>query len=91
MAAQGSCGYGLLDKAKYPFWSVAALSTANEYFDSGPLQGCGRVPTLTLALRQLLISRALALASRACWWGCRGAGVRRSCSADQAALSSIAG
>lgn len=41
IGAQGSCGYGLLDKAKYPFWSVAALSTANSYFLDGPLQGCG--------------------------------------------------
>ncbi|KAK9838158.1 hypothetical protein WJX81_005264 [Elliptochloris bilobata] len=38
----GSCGYGLLDKAKYPFWSVAALSTSNCYFQGGPLQGCGQ-------------------------------------------------
>lgn len=32
----------MLDKAKYPFWSVAALSTSNAYFLGGPLQGCGQ-------------------------------------------------
>ena len=39
--AQGSCGYGMLDKSKYPFWSVGALSTSNMYYGMGPVQGCG--------------------------------------------------
>ncbi|BDA46490.1 probable Expansin-A2 at N-terminal half [Coccomyxa sp. Obi] len=37
----GSCGYGKLDKSKYPYWSVAALSTQNMYYLAGPVQGCG--------------------------------------------------
>ena len=39
--AQGSCGYGLMDKSKYPYWSVGALSTSNMYYSEGPVQGCG--------------------------------------------------
>ncbi|BDA46491.1 probable Expansin-A7 at N-terminal half [Coccomyxa sp. Obi] len=37
----GSCGYGKLDKTKYPYWSVGALSTSSTYYTSGPVQGCG--------------------------------------------------
>ena len=40
-AAQGSCGFGVLDQGQWPYWSVAALSTSNQYFEDGPLQGCG--------------------------------------------------
>ncbi|KAK9906493.1 hypothetical protein WJX75_002830 [Coccomyxa subellipsoidea] len=36
----GSCGYGKLDKSKF-FWSVGALSTSNQYYQGGPVQGCG--------------------------------------------------
>ena len=38
---QGSCGYGDMDKSKYPFWSVAALSTSNSFYKAGPINGCG--------------------------------------------------
>lgn len=38
---QGSCGYGLLDKGKWPYWSVGALSTDNTYYGEGPVRGCG--------------------------------------------------
>lgn len=38
---QGSCGYGVLDKSKYPYWSVAALSTSNSFYKAGPVGGCG--------------------------------------------------
>ncbi|CAL8462617.1 g2150 [Coccomyxa elongata] len=38
---QGSCGYGELDKSKYPYWSVGALSTSNIYYGAGPVKGCG--------------------------------------------------
>ena len=38
---QGSCGYGVMDKTKYPFWSVAALSKTNPFYVAGPLGGCG--------------------------------------------------
>jgi hypothetical protein len=38
---QGACGYGMLDKEKYPYWSVAALSTSSEFYKKGPVQGCG--------------------------------------------------
>ena len=37
----GSCGYGLLDKSKWPYWSVGALSTDNIYYGEGPVRGCG--------------------------------------------------
>ncbi|CAL8462621.1 g2154 [Coccomyxa elongata] len=38
----GSCGYGKLDKTKYPYWSVGALSTSSTFYISGPVQGCGQ-------------------------------------------------
>lgn len=38
---QGGCGYGVLDKKVYPYWSVAALSTSNKYYKAGPDNGCG--------------------------------------------------
>ncbi len=38
---QGSCGYGDLSKTAYPFWSVAALSTQNQFYLAGPANGCG--------------------------------------------------
>ncbi|KAK9906413.1 hypothetical protein WJX75_001467 [Coccomyxa subellipsoidea] len=38
----GSCGYGYLDKTKYPFWSVGALATSSIYYQQGPVQGCGQ-------------------------------------------------
>lgn len=41
-----SCGYGVLDKSKYPFWSVGALSTSNKFFQAGPVYGCGYVTSL---------------------------------------------
>ncbi|BDA46488.1 probable Expansin-A7 [Coccomyxa sp. Obi] len=37
----GSCGYGELDKSKWPYWSVGALSTSNMYYSEGPVNGCG--------------------------------------------------
>lgn len=37
----GSCGYGLLDRSSWPFWSVGALSTSNVFYDSLPVSGCG--------------------------------------------------
>lgn len=36
----GSCGYGLLDKGEWPYWSVGALAVANSAF-GGPTFGCG--------------------------------------------------
>ncbi|CAK0756698.1 hypothetical protein CVIRNUC_002477 [Coccomyxa viridis] len=38
---QGSCGYGILDKSKWPYWSVGALSTSNIHYGQGPVRGCG--------------------------------------------------
>ena len=32
---------GLLNKAAYPNWHVAALATANPAYVNGPTQGCG--------------------------------------------------
>ena len=43
MTLQGGCGYGLLNKNNYPYWSVAALSTQNVYATAGAGQGCGCV------------------------------------------------
>ncbi len=40
-ASQGSCGFGNLNKAIWPFWSVAALSTNNPLYIKGPLRFCG--------------------------------------------------
>ena len=41
LGAQGSCGYGVLDKSKWPYWSVGALSTSNIFYGEGPVRGCG--------------------------------------------------
>jgi hypothetical protein len=38
---QGSCGYGQLDHAEYPYWSVAGISVSNQYYVNGPVQACG--------------------------------------------------
>ena len=54
---QGSCGYGMLDKEKWPFWSVGALATSNMFYQQGPVQGCGCV---TSPLHLFLLSRAIA-------------------------------
>ena len=44
---QGSCGYGMLDKEKWPFWSVGALATSNMFYEQGPVHGCGyAIPAL---------------------------------------------
>ncbi|KAL3148841.1 expansin-like protein [Trebouxia sp. C0010 RCD-2024] len=40
--SEGSCGYGELDKSKYPYWSVAALSPSNPFYVAGPTGGCGQ-------------------------------------------------
>ena len=39
---QGSCGFGMLDKGAWPYWSVAALSTENSFFKAGPINACGQ-------------------------------------------------
>lgn len=39
---QGSCGYGVMDKTKYPYWSVAALSQSNPFYVAGPTGACGQ-------------------------------------------------
>ena len=39
---QGACGYGMLNKEVYPYWSAAALSTSSQYYKD-PVQGCGWV------------------------------------------------
>ncbi|KAK9819790.1 hypothetical protein WJX72_002423 [[Myrmecia] bisecta] len=39
---EGSCGYGMLDKSQFPYWSVAALPPNNRFFTAGPLNGCGQ-------------------------------------------------
>lgn len=39
---QGACGYGLLDKNSYPFWSVAAFSLTNSFSMAGPAKACGQ-------------------------------------------------
>ncbi|KAK9869002.1 hypothetical protein WJX84_008231 [Apatococcus fuscideae] len=38
----GSCGYGLLDKSQWPYWSVGALSSSNMFYSEGPINGCGQ-------------------------------------------------
>lgn len=42
MHAQGSCGYGVLNKNSYPFWSVGALSLSNQFSVAGPAKACGQ-------------------------------------------------
>lgn len=37
----GACGYGVLKKESYPFWSVAALSLSNSFSVAGPAKACG--------------------------------------------------
>lgn len=31
-----------MDKSKYPYWSVAALSPSNPFYIAGPISGCGQ-------------------------------------------------
>ncbi|GAB4819909.1 hypothetical protein N2152v2_006955 [Parachlorella kessleri] len=38
---EGACGYGVIPKDKYPYFSVAALSPNNSFYKNGPLNGCG--------------------------------------------------
>ncbi|KAK9868666.1 hypothetical protein WJX84_011328 [Apatococcus fuscideae] len=38
----GACGYGLLDKSQWPYWSVGALSPSNMFYSAGPINGCGQ-------------------------------------------------
>ena len=40
----GSCGYGLLDRGNYPYWSVGALATSNSYFLAGKPSICTTMP-----------------------------------------------
>ena len=56
---QGSCGYGVLDKAKYPYWSVGALSTQNVFYLQGPVRGCGWDSSLAVLLAILSILRCV--------------------------------
>lgn len=42
MLLQGACGYGVLDKNSYPFWSVAAFSLTNSFSVAGPAKACGQ-------------------------------------------------
>ena len=37
----GSCGYGTISKDQYPYFTVAALSPQNSFYQAGPLDGCG--------------------------------------------------
>ncbi|GAB4819912.1 hypothetical protein N2152v2_006958 [Parachlorella kessleri] len=39
---EGACGYGLIPKDQYPYFSVAALSPSNKFAKAGPLMGCGQ-------------------------------------------------
>lgn len=39
---QGSCSYGILNPDTYPYWTVAALSPANQFAMAGPSEGCGQ-------------------------------------------------
>lgn len=41
VVAQGSCGYAMLDKGTWPYWSVAAISTSNSFYLAGPTEACG--------------------------------------------------
>ena len=38
----GSCGYGLIQQSRYPYFSTVALSRANRFYLAGPLNGCGQ-------------------------------------------------
>ncbi|KAK9800899.1 hypothetical protein WJX73_008437 [Symbiochloris irregularis] len=38
---EGACGYGLLSQQQWPYWSVAALSPSNSFYQAGPSGGCG--------------------------------------------------
>ena len=65
-AVQGSCGYGLLDMNTWPYWSVAALSTSNHWFLSGPVQGCATRHSCTrcpMPVRRLLSAPSCTLRS----------------------------
>ncbi|PRW45398.1 barwin-like endoglucanase [Chlorella sorokiniana] len=38
----GACGFGVIPKDKYPYFSTAALSPSNQFFTSDELHGCGQ-------------------------------------------------
>lgn len=41
MILQGSCGYGVLDKTEWPYWSVAGISVKSPFYIAGPVHACG--------------------------------------------------
>ena len=68
---QGSCGYGVLDKSKYPYWSVGALSTSNMYYAQGPVQGCGYVQAcfVTVSLQVSMLQTGIVRLMASCCEG----------------------
>ena len=71
--AQGSCGYGILSKNSYPFWSVAALSLSNQFSVAGPAKACGQCFEIKcvdiggqFAVRPFLV--LLSFPCRTHWW-----------------------
>ena len=38
---KGSCGYGIMDKTAYPYWSVVGISTSSRFYTGLSGQGCG--------------------------------------------------
>ena len=39
---EGSCGYGVIDKTIFPYFSTAAFGPENQYFKAGPVNACGQ-------------------------------------------------
>ena len=76
---QGACGYGVLNKNSYPFWSVAALSLSNQFSIAGPAKACGQcfeIKCVDIG-GQFAVRMRASLAERACSeWQCVGAGLR---------------
>ncbi|KFM23596.1 Expansin-A11 [Auxenochlorella protothecoides] len=40
--SEGACGYGSISKDAYPYFSVAAFSPSNHYYQSDALKACGQ-------------------------------------------------
>ncbi|EFN54108.1 hypothetical protein CHLNCDRAFT_136257 [Chlorella variabilis] len=39
---EGSCGYGVIPKEQYPYFSTAALAPSNKFYKADELHGCGQ-------------------------------------------------
>lgn len=85
---QGACGYGLLDKNSYPFWSVAAFSLTNSFSQAGPAKACGQC----FEIKCVDIGGPFAVSGLAPSSGARGSSLPSSISSEgDACITRVAG